>query len=544
MPISWIIRVRRPGSGRRSSIDPARMTLDEFSGINAGYVLELYERFRADPQSVDEKTRALFATWTPTELPPADRADGPDIEVAVAATNLVESIRRYGHLAAQLDPLGTPPLGDPSLSTQSHGITDDDLKALPASLVGGVVAENSPNAFEAIEKLRRVYCSSTGFDYAHVFVPEEREWLRSAAESGRFLPPMDPESCEALLDGITQVDVFERFLHRTFPGKTRFSIEGLDMLVPMLDEIMAGAAGVGTRHMLVGMAHRGRLNVLAHVLDKPYAQILAEFKDPVALQTLEARRRLDGRREIPRRRLDGRAARPDVRDAGAEPQPPRSRESRGRRHGEGGRHRRGHQGRAALRRRQDAAGADSRRHGVPGSGHRGRNAEPVAPARLPHRRHAAHHRQQPAGLHRHSRRFLQHQLRERPGARLQDPHRPRERGRPGGVPGGGAAGVGISGALPARLPDRPRGLPAIRPQRGRRAGLHAARDVSRDRVAPHGAGAVCAHAGGARHGAGKRRRGPGEEALPGPGSRLRVAEAGGGLRGAAARSRFRRVSPA
>jgi 2-oxoglutarate dehydrogenase E1 component len=262
------------------------MTLDGFSGINAGYVLELYERFQADPMSVDAKTRELFARWNPTEPPTGESGPGPDVEVAVAAANLVESIRRYGHLAATLDPLGTKPQGDPSLAPQSHGITDDDLKALPASLVGGVAAETSGNAYEAIEKLRRIYCSSTGFDYAHVFVPEEREWLRSACESGRFLPPMDPENSEALLDRITQVDVFERFLQKTFPGKTRFSIEGLDMLVPMLDEIMLGAAGGGTRHMLIGMAHRGRLNVLAHVLDKPYAQILAEFKDPIAVQTL------------------------------------------------------------------------------------------------------------------------------------------------------------------------------------------------------------------------------------------------------------------
>ena len=262
------------------------MTLDGFSGINAGYVLELYDRFRADPLSVDEKTRALFATWRPTDAPAAERGDGRDVEVAVAAAKLVESIRRYGHLAATLDPLGEPPPGDPSLSPRAYGITDDDLKALPAALVGGVFAETSGNAFEAIEKLRRVYCSSTGFDYAHVFVPEEREWLRAAAESGRFLPPMDPESSEALLDRITQIDVFERFLQKTFPGKTRFSIEGLDMLVPMLDEIMAGVSGMGTRHIVVGMAHRGRLNVLAHVLNKPYAQILAEFKDPIAQQTL------------------------------------------------------------------------------------------------------------------------------------------------------------------------------------------------------------------------------------------------------------------
>jgi 2-oxoglutarate dehydrogenase complex dehydrogenase (E1) component-like enzyme len=110
--------------------------------------------------------------------------------------------------------------------------------------------------------------------------------MREAAESGRYLPALDPVSAEGLLDRITQVEVFERFLQRTFPGKTRFSIEGLDMLLPILDELMAGAAGTGTRHMMLGMAHRGRLNVLAHILQKPYAQILAEFKDPVTAPAL------------------------------------------------------------------------------------------------------------------------------------------------------------------------------------------------------------------------------------------------------------------
>jgi 2-oxoglutarate dehydrogenase E1 component len=119
-----------------------------------------------------------------------------------------------------------------------------------------------------------------------VFVPEERTWLRHAFESGRFLPPMDPASALDLLDRITQVEVFERFLHRTFPGKTRFSIEGVDMLVPILDSLIAGAATHGARHTIIGMAHRGRLNVLAHILEKPYAQILAEFKDPVAADAL------------------------------------------------------------------------------------------------------------------------------------------------------------------------------------------------------------------------------------------------------------------
>ena len=266
------------------------MNLEQFAGVNAGYVLEMYERFRQDPESVDAATRRVFESWVPVDA--AREATSPtatsvDIHGIVGAANLAESIRRYGHLAARIDPLGSTPIGDPSLSPRAHGISDAELKKLPAALVGGPVAEASESAYEAIEKLRRVYCSTTGFDYAHVFVPEEREWLRHAAESGRFLPPMDPKSATNLLDRITQVEVFERFLQRTFPGKTRFSVEGVDMLLPILDEIMCGAADRGTRHTMIGMAHRGRLNVLAHILQKPYAQILAEFKDPVNTQTLQ-----------------------------------------------------------------------------------------------------------------------------------------------------------------------------------------------------------------------------------------------------------------
>jgi 2-oxoglutarate dehydrogenase E1 component len=260
------------------------MTLEEFPGVNAGYVLELYERYRRNPESVDAATREAFEAWTPVDpSAPSAATDGTPagIQAIVGAANLAESIRRFGHLAAQIDPLGSPPIGDPALSPTAHGATDAELRNLPASLVGGPVAESSANAFEAIENLRRVYCSTIGYDYAHVFVPEEREWLRHAAESRRFVPPTDPEGAEELLDRIAQVEVFEQFLHRVFPGKTRFSIEGLDMLVPVLDEIISGAGDRGVRHTLLGMAHRGRLNVLAHVLDKPYSQILAEFKDPV-----------------------------------------------------------------------------------------------------------------------------------------------------------------------------------------------------------------------------------------------------------------------
>ena len=258
----------------------------DFTGLNRGYVLELYEKYRRDPASVDADTRALFEQW----IPPAEETAAPrsaDISVhkAIAAVNLAQSIRRYGHLAAQLDPLGVPPPGDPSLESATHGLTNEQLRALPASLVTSALCDEASNMEEVVEAFRRVYCSTTGYDISHVFVPEERDWLRQAIECGRFRAPADPIDPIALLDRLTQVEAFERFLHRTFPGKTRFSIEGLDMLVPVLDEIIGDAAEGGISHILIGMAHRGRLNVMAHVLNKPYAQILAEFKDPILGKT-------------------------------------------------------------------------------------------------------------------------------------------------------------------------------------------------------------------------------------------------------------------
>lgn len=252
-----------------------------FQGLNAGYVLELYERYLENPDSVDEQTRQHFETWTPPEdLEDAPSVDAIDARVVTAAATLAESLRRYGHLAAQIDPLGSRPHGDASLALETYGITEADLKRLPASVIGGPIAQGLTTAAEVIAALRQVYCSRSGYDVAQIFVAEEREWLRLAIETGRFRPPTTPVDREALLERLTDVEVFERFLHRTFTGKTRFSVEGLDMLVPILDEVIAGAAGAGLKHVLIGMAHRGRLNVLTHVLGKPYEQILAEYKDP------------------------------------------------------------------------------------------------------------------------------------------------------------------------------------------------------------------------------------------------------------------------
>jgi 2-oxoglutarate dehydrogenase E1 component len=242
--------------------------LDEFYGPNAGYALELLERDAAPPAEPAEAERASV-----------ELSASPEVSAAAAAAALAQSIRLFGHRAARVDPLGSEPPGDPHLDYATHGLQDEDLARLPASVVGGAIARAGlSNALQAIRSLEQIYCGSTGYEFAHVEDPNERTWLLEAIEEARFRPPHDPVDERELLDRLTEVSAFERFLHRAYPGQTRFSVEGLGMLIPMLDELIADVATQGTRTVLLGMAHRGRLNVLAHVLGKPYRRILAEFE--------------------------------------------------------------------------------------------------------------------------------------------------------------------------------------------------------------------------------------------------------------------------
>ena len=247
------------------SVDGGR--LDEFYGPNAGYALELLERQRTP------------SVTTETPEVSAEIAVSPEVPAAAAASALAQSIRLFGHRGAHVDPLGSEPPGDPHLDYAAHGLTEEDLARLPASVLGGALAgANLPNALEGIRRLQRIYCSSTGYEMAHVEDPAERAWLLDAIEGDRFRPPNDPVDERELLDRLTEVSAFERFLHRAYPGQTRFSAEGLGMLIPMLDELIADVAAQGIRTLMLGMAHRARLNVLAHVLGKPYDRILGEFE--------------------------------------------------------------------------------------------------------------------------------------------------------------------------------------------------------------------------------------------------------------------------
>ncbi|MGI9039751.1 MAG: multifunctional oxoglutarate decarboxylase/oxoglutarate dehydrogenase thiamine pyrophosphate-binding subunit/dihydrolipoyllysine-residue succinyltransferase subunit [Gemmatimonadales bacterium] len=193
-----------------------------------------------------------------------------------AAMALVKAFRMHGHLAAHLDPLGTPPIGDPALDPGPLGLTPEIMVAIPSRVLriavpGGTLAESLPY-------LQATYCGTMAYEIEHISTHEERVWLREKIESGAYRQPMAPDERRRLLQRLTQVEALEKFLHKAYLGQKRFSIEGLDMLVPMLDLTIERAADSGAREVVIGMAHRGRLNVLAHTVGRPYETIFAEFE--------------------------------------------------------------------------------------------------------------------------------------------------------------------------------------------------------------------------------------------------------------------------
>jgi 2-oxoglutarate dehydrogenase E1 component len=190
----------------------------------------------------------------------------------------VKAHRTHGHLAARLDPLGSQPPGDPALEPELlvPPLTPELQARIPAKLLRLYVPGET--LAEAFPQLRETYCGTSAYELEHIAEHEQRVWLRQAIESGRYRAPLSAEEKRGLLGRLTEVEGLERYLRRAFLGQKQFSIEGLDVLVPMLDEALELAAEDGAHEVVIGMAHRGRLNVLAHTIGRPYETILREFE--------------------------------------------------------------------------------------------------------------------------------------------------------------------------------------------------------------------------------------------------------------------------
>jgi 2-oxoglutarate dehydrogenase E1 component len=314
------------------------MSVRDVDGLNVGYAQGLLEQYLENPEAVPEEWRALFesgdaslvealpglarlfetlkeengapaetAVVTPPPIPvaPPEEAPPPEPEpepaapvraepdqtllsAVAAAMALIKAYRMHGHLAAHLDPLGSEPVGDPALEPELlvPKLTRELQEQIPASVLR--VGVEGETLAEVLPKLRDIYCGTIAYEIEHISDHQERVWLRQAIESGRYRRPLSKDERRRLLERLTEVEGFEHYLKRSFLGQKQFSIEGLDVMVPMLDEAVELGADAGAHEVVIGMAHRGRLNVLAHIIGRPYEEILREFEGERTIEAIAA----------------------------------------------------------------------------------------------------------------------------------------------------------------------------------------------------------------------------------------------------------------
>ena len=198
------------------------------------------------------------------------------LQAVQAATSLLKAYRTHGHLAAHLDPLGSKPKGDPALDPETVALTPDLMMKIPASILRiGVPGET---LLEALPRMRAAYTGTMGYQFEHLSSHQQRVWMREMIETGAHRKALAPDEQKRLLGRLIDVFEFERFIEKAYLGQKVFSIEGLDSIVTMIDELSTLALRSGAGEVVIGMAHRGRLSVLTHNAGRSSESIFAEFE--------------------------------------------------------------------------------------------------------------------------------------------------------------------------------------------------------------------------------------------------------------------------
>src|SRR6478672_5839842 len=296
------------------------MSTHDVDGHNAGYARALLDEYLGNPEAVPSEWRALFesggselvathpgiarlletlpqnangdngqvAVGPAPQSQPASELDTQLLGGVAAAMALVKAHRTHGHLAARLDPLGSEPVGDPSLEPLrlEPKLTPDLQAQIPASVLR--VAVPGETLADVLPVLAETYCGTIAYEIEHLSDHQQRVWLRQAIESGRYRTPLSADEQKRLFRRLCEVEGMERFLRKRFLGQKQFSLEGLDVMIPMLDDTIELASEAGAHEVVMGMAHRGRLNVLAHTIGMPYEYILREFEGERTIEAVAA----------------------------------------------------------------------------------------------------------------------------------------------------------------------------------------------------------------------------------------------------------------
>jgi 2-oxoglutarate dehydrogenase E1 component len=263
---------------------------DFVNRANAEYIDRLYEQYLRDPRSLDTTWQAYFSGFeyaagktlrVPAPVARAATAGDPSIGIF----DLVHSYRELGHFIADLDPLGHNRASHPLLELSEFNLTPADLDRIVGG--GSFLGQTDGTLRDLIDKLRDTYCRTLGVQYLEISDKAQRDWLSQRMEPILNKPDLSPEESRAILFQLVAAEEFEKFLHTRFVGQKRFSLEGAESLVPLINTIADNGAALNVEEFCLAMAHRGRLNVLAHVLNKPYEVIFSEFRGTILHQDME-----------------------------------------------------------------------------------------------------------------------------------------------------------------------------------------------------------------------------------------------------------------
>ena len=252
-------------------------------GANLGLMLDLYDDYLQNPSSVPEDLQVLFSTIKTGEahIEAKPTTDGGGSQAGDSTIKrvmrLIDNIRQYGHLKADIYPVNPPERQNvPKLEIEDFDLDKETLEKISSGIVSEHFKDIYDNAYDAIVRMERRYKGPIAFEYTHINNNKERVWLKRRIETP-YKASLNDNQKKELFKKLAHVEGFEKYLHKNFVGAKRFSIEGVDTLVPMLQHTITLAGNEGIKNIQIGMAHRGRLNVLTHVLEKPYEMMISEF---------------------------------------------------------------------------------------------------------------------------------------------------------------------------------------------------------------------------------------------------------------------------
>lgn len=257
--------------------------------FNASYIEELLGHYRNNPDSLDSSWRFFFdgMSFGAEKAALEGRVEPSfpihDLEFEMKVIEMIQGYRDMAYLIADVNPLDRGPKQHPLLELKNFGLTEADLDR--QTRLGKLVGLENVTLREIITTLKTFYCSPAAVEIGHIEDPKSRHWVQTLVESRFLLKPLEDKYRRRALDMLTKAETLERFIHKKFVGAKRFSLEGCDVIIPMLDYLIDKAALNGADEILIGMAHRGRLNVLANIFQKDVRSIFAEFSGNVQTES-------------------------------------------------------------------------------------------------------------------------------------------------------------------------------------------------------------------------------------------------------------------